>query len=314
MEENGKNINKNRKLDDLPCNSCGSDDFKVIFNRPYNAELSNNISVFVATTDEFNNYGRIVKCKNCGLVYTNPRPPKPLLEEGYSTGKDETYLLESSSRSINAHLSLNTIKRFVRGGKLLELGSSVGYFLNAARLDFDIAGFEPSKWACDIAKERFKLEIFNSPFKTENLTPETFDVISMVDVIEHLTDPKDTLKKVSELIKPGGLLYIVTPDISGLTAKILRKYWWGLRPSHIYYFTPKTLNKMLKELGFKVVLKKSYGRIFALNYWASRLKNYPSFLRVPIEKTIDIFGIKDKLVYLDTRDTMEICAIKEKTI
>ena len=47
MEENGKNINKNRKLDDLPCNSCGSDDFKVIFNRPYNAELSNNISVFV---------------------------------------------------------------------------------------------------------------------------------------------------------------------------------------------------------------------------------------------------------------------------
>ncbi|MBU2530377.1 MAG: class I SAM-dependent methyltransferase, partial [Elusimicrobia bacterium] len=309
MEENKTNMEKDSELDNLPCNLCGADNFKIIFNRPYNAEISNDLSIFVATTDEFNNYGRVVKCKNCGLVYTNPRPPKPLLEEGYTTGKDECYLSESSSRSINAHLSLNTIKRFVGGGKLLEIGSSVGYFLNAARLDFDITGFEPSKWACDIAKKRFKLDIFNSPFKTEYLPSENFDVISMVDVIEHLTDPKDTLKKMSGIIKPGGLLYIVTPDINGLTAKILRSYWWGLRPSHICYFTPKTLGKMLKELGFKVVLKKSYGRIFSLNYWASRLKNYPAFLRLPIEKLIDVFDLKDKLVYLDTRDTMEICAI-----
>ena len=301
------------EFEEVPCNVCGSRRFKVLFDHQYGGEMAGGVGYFVATTDDFQDYGRIVKCSDCGLAYTNPRPTQAVLAKGYSDYKDEEYLLESSSRSINAHLSLNTIKRFADKGKLLEIGSSVGYFLNAARLDFDAVGFEPSEWACRIASERFKLEIHNSPFDAARLQPESFDVVAMLDVAEHLTDPKAALKEIAGVLKPGGLLYLVTPDFSGLTAKILRSYWWGLRPSHIYYFTPETLGVILEELGFEIVLKKSFGRMFSLGYWLSRLKNYPAFVRLPVEKFIGAMNMKDKLVYIDTRDTMEICARKKKT-
>lgn len=298
-------------LEEVSCNLCGSNRFKVLYHRPYDLDSVGEMARYAATTDEFQRYGRIVRCLRCGFVYTNPRPRADELLQGYAACVDDAYVVEGSSRSINAHLSLNTLKRFVRSGRLLEVGSSTGYFLNAARADFEVLGLEPSRWACRRAHERFKLEVYDEPFETASRLPKAgFDAVTMIDVLEHLLDPAGAVVRAAEVLKPGGVLYLVTPDIGSLSARLLRGYWWGLRPAHLHYFDRRTLTRLLESRGFEVVCAKSFGRIFSWGYWLSRLRHYPAVVYWTLQGLIRAFGIEDKILYLDTRDSIEVCARK----
>jgi len=298
------------QLQTVPCSLCGSRDHVPLFERPYAEETLLDCATFAASTDEFSAYGRIVRCKACGLVFVNPRPTHERLLAGYSACVDASYLEESSSRSINAHLSLRTIAKHARAGRLLDVGCATGYFLNAARVDFEVVGLEPCEWACRICRDRFKLEAYPETLQADRFAPESFDVVTLIDVLEHLADPKAAVLRAARLLKPGGLLYIVTPDIESLSAKLLRGYWWGLRPAHMHYFSPATLECLLAEASARIVRRKSFGRIFSYGYWCSRLKNYPSWTHSLVRPAITLLGIEDKLLYLDTRDSIEVCALK----
>jgi 2-polyprenyl-3-methyl-5-hydroxy-6-metoxy-1,4-benzoquinol methylase len=298
-------------LETVSCNLCGADDFDVLFNSPMEEGDATRLADYVASTNRYDRYGRVVRCRRCALVYTNPRLSQETLRAGYTGSVDTDYAEEDASRSINAHIALRTIRKFVRAGRLLDVGCSTGYFLNAARLDFEVHGIEPSRWAADHARERLRLEIQHGGLEDVTLAAGSVDVVSMSDVIEHFSDPRRALERVHGLLKPGGLLYLVTPDISGLAARLLRGRWWGLRPAHLYYFSRATLARLLQETGFRPVLTRSYGRIFTYGYWLSRLKGYPSFVHDTIARGIDALDIHDKLLYIDTRDSVELCAVKE---
>ena len=301
----------NPNLDAVCCNLCGASDSRVLFESP--AALSPRVELadFLASVDRFDHYGRIVRCRSCGLVYTSPRPSAADLAHGYTQAVDDDYAQEDSSRSINAHLALHTIKRFARGGRLLDVGCATGYFLNAARLDFETCGIEPSRWAADYARERLKLDVLQGVLDEIALPPGSFDVVTLNDVIEHFVDPATVLARLNTLLRPSGLLYLVTPNIESVSARVLRGYWWGLRPAHLYYFSPRTLTAMLERAGFRVVSLKRYGRMFTYGYWLSRLKSYPRWLRASAAAVVRGLGIEDKFLYLDTRDSMEVCALKQ---
>lgn len=296
-------------FDTVSCNLCGGARSRRLFHRAYQ-HGSPDAASFAATTDEYSGYGTIVRCLDCGLVYTNPRPTAAMLAKGYAECDDDLYLQEGTGRSINAHLSLGTIRRFIKSGRLLEVGSATGYFLNAARADFDVEGIEPSESARRVARERFRLDCRGGTFESARIEPASKDAVAMIDVIEHLGDPKSSLRLAAQALRPGGILYLVTPDIGSLSARLLGGSWWGLRPAHIYYFDSRTLRRMLEEAGFEVVLAKSYGRIFTWGYWSGRLRHYPRFIHGTIRAAIGWLGIEEKMLYLDTRDSIEICARK----
>jgi 2-polyprenyl-3-methyl-5-hydroxy-6-metoxy-1,4-benzoquinol methylase len=304
-------LNARGATEAVACNLCGADDFDVLFNSPMEEQDPARLADYVASTNRYDRYGRVVRCRRCTLVYTNPRLSQETLRAGYAGSVDTDYAAEDASRSINAHIALRTIRKFVRTGRLLDVGCSTGYFLNAARLDFEVHGIEPSRWAADHARERLRLEIQHGNLEDVTLSPGSLDVVSMNDVIEHFSDPREALQRVHRLLKPGGLLYLVTPDISGLAARVLRGKWWGLRPAHLYYFSRATLARLLEQTGFRPVLTRSYGRIFTYGYWLSRLEGYPSFVHGPIARAIAALDIHEKLLYLDTRDSVELCAVKE---
>ncbi|MBI5209524.1 MAG: class I SAM-dependent methyltransferase [Elusimicrobia bacterium] len=295
------------KLSEAAC-LCGSREHKTLYERPYPRVFVP--EDFNATTDRFDAYGRIVRCSSCRLVFTNPRPDDAFITEGYAASADDQYADEAPSRAINAHLCLATIRRFIREGRLLEVGCAAGYFLNAARSDFDVEGVEPSRWAAESAARRFGVAVHAATLPEARLAAEGYDVVVLVDVIEHLTDPVGALAECRRLLKPGGWLYLVTPDIDSLSAKVLRGSWWGLRPAHFYYFSPKTLSALLEKAGFETALCRSYGRMFTLDYWSSRLKNYPALVRVFVERTISTMQVRDKFVYINTRDSFELVARK----
>lgn len=297
-------------LESVSCNLCGSSGSTVLYESPLGLSDPEGVADFMASTDRFDRYGRIVRCQGCGLVYTNPRPPSAEIARGYSEAVDRDYAIEDSSRSINAHLALHTIKRFVGSGRLLDVGCSTGYFLNAARLDFEPCGVEPSRWAAEYACSRLRLEVHHGTLADASLAEGSFDVITLNDVIEHLTDPLAALGTLRALLRPRGLLYLVTPNIRSLSARLLGGRWWGLRPAHLYYFAPDTLSAMLEKAGFEVAQVKSYGRIFTYGYWLSRLKNYPRWAFGAAGALIRALSVEDKFLYLDTRDSMEVCALR----
>lgn len=295
-------------LERVRCGLCDGDHSRVLFRSTPAIEDPDDFADFVASTDSFDRYGTIVRCLRCGLVYTNPRPTADRIGRGYERAVDRVYAEEDASRSINAHMSLYTIRKLISTGRLLDIGCSTGYFLNAARLDFDTFGIEPSAWAVEYARRRLGLNVRRGT--VEGLGPENglFDVVAMNDVIEHVTDPAGALARIARVTRPGGVLYLVTPDIGSLSASILRGRWWGLRPAHLYYFSRETLTAILARAGFDVVLMRSYGRIFTYGYWLTRLRSYPAWVSRIAAAAVRILGIEDKFLYLNTRDSLEVCA------
>jgi SAM-dependent methyltransferase len=289
------------------CNLCGSGDSRVRFAAmdgwPIDAA-----GHYAASTDKFGAYGTIRQCRTCGLVYTSPRIRPERMFDGYSANEDTEYVTEGDSRSMNAYLALAVIRRHAQGGRLLDVGCNTGFFLNAARLSYDVAGVEPSAWARKFANEKLHLGVAAGSLEQAKFPDASFDVTTLIDVIEHLPDPKAALCEVARVTKPGGILYLVTPDVESISARLLRGRWWGLRPAHIYYFSPRTLRRLLYECGFEVVSMSSYGRIFTWQYWLSRLSNYPRPLYWSVETVMRLLGIQDKFLYLDTRDSMQVVA------
>lgn len=294
-------------LETVVCNLCGSAQSRVRFDSP-GAWTADDAAHFAATTDKFGAYGTIRECAGCGLVYTNPRPTAEALLSGYAGNDDADYESERDSRSMNAHLSLAMIRRHAPGGKLLEIGCANGFFLNAARMSYETVGLEPSRAASDYARTRLRLDVPAGTLEEARFPDASFDVVALIDVIEHLADPLAALRAIARVTKPGGIVYLVTPDIDSLSARVLRGRWWGLRPAHVYYFSTRTLSKMLAQAGFETVESRSYGRIFSWGYWLTRLSNYPAFVSAPIALVVRALGIEDKFLYIDTRDSVQMIA------
>jgi SAM-dependent methyltransferase len=294
-----------------PCRLCGSGNQRLLYKKKRYDGVRPELNV-VITSDIYGSYEDIVLCGDCGFAYQDPAPGERDLKSAYSVLRDDRYFEEDDCRSMNAHLSLRTIRRHRSGGALLDVGSSTGIFLNAARISFDVHGVEPSVWAAGFARDSLNLKtVINDTFENSVLPEAGFDVVSLIDVIEHVADPRKTLQKACRLLKPGGLLYLVTPDIRSLSASLLGRYWWGLREAHLSYFSERTITRLLEDLGFSVVEKRSYGRIFSYAYWLSRIRKYPALFYNTADLLGKVLDIGNKVIYINTRDSIEVCAIKK---
>jgi SAM-dependent methyltransferase len=169
-------------------------------------------------------------------------------------------------------------------------------------------GVAPGRSAGDYGGGRLRLDARAARVGDAGSPDASFDVVALIDVVEHLADPLALLREAARVTRPGGILYLVTPDVDSLSARVLRGRWWGLRPAHIYYFSRRSMAAALERAGFEVVEVRSYGRIFTWGYWLSRLSNYPRLAQAPVEAAMKLLGIRDKFLYLDTRDSMQLVA------
>ncbi|MEE8425406.1 MAG: class I SAM-dependent methyltransferase [Elusimicrobiota bacterium] len=311
LSEDIKTSAENRvsTTESVDCNLCGSAESRVRYCSD-GASPADEAAHFAATTDRYGDYGTVRECLGCGLVYTSPRLKAQDIHRGYVEVEDRDYSAESDSRCMNAYLGLARIRKHVPGGSLLEIGCSTGFFLNAARTTYEVVGVEPSRWAARCARKRLGLEIAAPTMEEARFPAAHFDAVALIDVIEHVADPSALISEISRVLKPKGVLYLVTPDIGSFSARLLRGKWWGLRPAHLFYFSRRTLRAMLEKAGFEVVSMRSYGRIFTWGYWLSRLVNYPRPITLAVRAFIRILRIEDKFLYLDTRDSVQLIARK----
>lgn len=208
----------------------------------------------------------LVQCRSCGLVYANPR----LREEDVLKRYDARYFFEEYLPAFKAGpdgfdpaLIRKHYGLFLRilanahspGRKLLDIGCGAGFFLKAAEEDgWQGEGIEVSAAASAYGRDVLKVKVRTGRFETAGLSPRSFDVITLLDTIEHLPDPLASLEQARRLLKRGGLLLLNTPDLRSLSHVILGPSWAVLSPAeHLYNFSAKTLSRLLTQAGFRVI-------------------------------------------------------------
>jgi len=211
-------------------------------------------------------FGRfIVKCKKCGLVFAFPHPSEeeilgryesPLFFNEYLKNFHATYK-EYDFLFIEKHfrIFLDLLgKIYFPGAKLLDVGCGPAFFLKAAIEEgWKGEGVEVSNLAANYAENIVKVPVHRGSLESLSIADESYDLITMLDLLEHLLNPLETLQIAYRLLKKGGHIFACTPDYHSLSRFCLRKSWAVLSPGeHLFYFTSKSLSYLFKLARFKI--------------------------------------------------------------
>jgi hypothetical protein len=171
-------------------------------------------------------------------------------------------------------------------GRLLDVGCGHGLLLDEARKrGYDPVGLELSTASAQFARGVLELDVREETVDQLDGSAR-FQVITLVDVLEHVADPLDMIDRCRQLLAPGGLLCLVTPDPSSLTARAARRRWWSLVPAHSYLIPRKTLLELLSARGLAIAADVPYVRSFSVNYWLGGLAERIKRLAFPAESLL----------------------------
>jgi 2-polyprenyl-3-methyl-5-hydroxy-6-metoxy-1,4-benzoquinol methylase len=263
--------NESLTWESCACDWCGSNKSELIFVGPDRLER---------LPGQF----QMVRCTECGLYRQNPRLAWSSLKHYYTENYSSFPKLVQEHRSWLKRLDkrygpwkrLRAIERYQPGGRLLEVGCATGIFLEevARSKNWEAVGIEPSPEPARHAKEMLNLPIHEGRFAEVDLPKNSFDVIALWNVLEHLEHPIQDMRYAHSLLKEGGLLVMAVPNLEGLESKVFQNYWagWDL-PRHTYLFPRQTLRRILNELGYNTLALKCISTSYhllghTLDFWS----------------------------------------------
>lgn len=243
----------------MDCDFCGSRDFHVW-----------GASVAIRTL-----HSVMVRCKNCGLFYTNPRASKGDLKAFYQsywkkggTGRFHADCLDEATWAVTERHSRERIRRYGRSGRFLDVGCGPGIVLKAARDEgYEACGVDVSRHAVEYAQRQLGFKrVFAGPLEEAGYPEGSFDVVHIWHTMEYVTNLNAFLTEVHRVLKDEGLLIIGTINISALLVRLRRWFWllrgWvppmGVGTEWVYAFDPGVLRRILSARGFVVKEMRVY--------------------------------------------------------
>ncbi len=233
----------------------------------------------------------IVRCRNCSLIYVNPRLKSP--EQIYWGEKEKYYseaklVLEGKARhhrDVNYISDLRLIVKFKPRGNLLDVGTNMGTFLRMARnMGWNLYGVEPSAPLSEMARKFFGLNVKTAYLEEAKFECKFFDVVTMVDVFEHIAQPGKILSEINRILKDDGILFIKVPNglfnlfkfnLANLSGR-LKQHDIFDSYEHVVHYTQATLQAMLRKFGFKAI-KIFIGKPIQLPAWHKYVGFYYSY-------------------------------------
>ena len=262
-------------------------------------------------------YDGILRCEACGYVFADMSLSDEellrLYNEEFFTGAEfSDYASDEKFFRKNFELRFKELSRFMepaRHRRLLEIGSAYGFFLDTVKQHFESAeGIDITDAGTLHARERLGLNVVQADFLAHDYSARKFDVVCMWDTVEHLREPQAYVEKIAAHTEPGALLALTTGDIASLNARLRGARWRLIHPpTHLHYFSPATIGRMLDAHGFEVVYNRycgfwrSFGNV-AYNVLVLR-QNRPALFR-PVERT----GLARLGFYLNLYDIMYVIA------
>ena len=228
----------------------------------------------------------IWRCEMCDSLYLNPQPTDEVLAEIYGNryflGADtpEAHEQRKQLKQATARGYLDQLKNYRKGltnGSLLEVGCGQGEFLIEAEAEgYDVTGVEYSAHAVEIAQSNLQRgHVLIGEVETADLPPHSFDVVVSTDVIEHVRDPKAYLRAIHRVLKPGGILLMVTISLDTLTAKVLQHRWMEFKIEHMHYFSDNALHGLLMTQGYHQVRRLPAYKRLTPAYVMAHFERYP---------------------------------------
>ncbi|MEK7275779.1 MAG: class I SAM-dependent methyltransferase [Chloroflexota bacterium] len=302
----------------VSCNLCGSNASRELYPATkIDTSTPSNGSAFLCTSPDYGTHYRIVQCAECGFAYANPRGEAADVIRAYESVEDPLYLRERIGREITFRKHLKRMHRFTGkpdGRRLLDVGAYIGVFVEVAKAaGWKAEGIEPSGWAVGEA-QKLGLAVRQGTLATGGYSENSFDAITLWDVIEHFDDPQAELRQVLRLLKPGGVVVIHTIDIGSSTAKMMGRRWPFLMEMHIMFFSRATLHAMLRQAGFQYLGDHTQGRYLRLGYLAGRVSAaFGVGIGGPLQRIVAALKVADRAVPINTLDLFTAYARKPLT-
>lgn len=200
------------------------------------------------------------RCHDCGLLFA-PQRERDDLHEIYSDEYfenypgNESYGEDEPQRRFEAKQRIVWIQEYVSKGSVLEVGAANGIFLDEMRsVGFEVFGVEPAAGMASEAKSRFDVDVRAGFLETVELPSDTFDIICAWHVLEHISKPLGSMKRLREVIADDGTLFLEIPNILSSRAKHDGTRWFNLDPAnHVAFYTPDQMRVLLDQAGFEMI-------------------------------------------------------------
>ena len=204
-----------------------------------------------------------VQCKQCGTVRVDPQLAPHAVADIYALGyknKKQASFSTASNPALFGSL-IQSFERYRRSQHLLDVGCFTGKFLVTARESgWHVHGVELSEPAVDFCRTSLGLDVRRGTLQSaESFPPASMDIVTMFDVIEHLPKPLLDMERARSVLRPGGLLYVETPNYGSIARRLLGKEWRVFFPWHFYYYTADTISGLLERSGFEIVSVRAVG-------------------------------------------------------
>jgi len=256
----------------------------------------------------------IYRCGRCShAFYSSPTladEVRNTYDYKYFHGKEfYDYSAERAALTKNFRKRLCELTKLKGTGRLLEIGCAYGFFLELAAKSYDVEGIEVVEDCVRDMDEGLRARVSLADYLSMPERSESFDVVCMWDVVEHLLDPRGFVEKAYRELKPGGLITLTTGDISSLNARARGEKWRLIHPpSHAHYFTAASVKRMLLGAGFTDVsisypgAHRSVGALI-YNIFLNDMKGVHKRRRRAALEALST-ALRDVSVYLNFRDIM----------
>jgi transcription elongation factor Elf1 len=202
----------------------------------------------------------LFRCQSCGFLFA----PQRNLEELHELYDDsyfaeypggESYDADEDQRKYEASLRIDWIRHYVQSGRVLEIGAAEGGFLEVMRdAGFSVFGVEPAEGLAQIARDQRGIDVRAGFIEDVELPTEPFDIVCAWHVLEHITKPHASIRRLRESIAEDGKFFIEIPNIESVKAKRTTTEWFHLDPRHhVAFYNEAQLGKLLGDCGFELI-------------------------------------------------------------
>ncbi len=197
----------------------------------------------------------LLRCPSCSHTWLENRPMRE--EMGRYYGPEYHRAVGNAGESSNKRWKrqLQVISKYKTGGSILDIGCSSGAFLGHLKGGpWNLFGIEPSLPTAERARALTGAQVFAGDVEDAVFPPNSFDVVTCSDVMEHLYEPRDVFRNVTKWLKPGGIFYVFVPNIKSWEARAFRSYWYGLDlPRHLHHYSAESLTGLAMSAGLREV-------------------------------------------------------------
>jgi SAM-dependent methyltransferase len=280
------------------CPLCGSNDFKVFAESTID-ERKLTSSTFASRKLPEYMHPRMVECNACGMLYANPALQQETLGEAYKEASFDGQLESLLAARTYRRLLENYRAPSLHGGDALDIGAGDGAFVEQLlAMGFNNAvGVEPSDAPIQTAKPEIRGHLRQGLFAASEFSPNSLDLISCFQVMEHVPSPLEMSKDAFSLLKPGGLFFVVVHNRRALSAKILGEKSPIFDIEHLQLFDERTGEQLLQRAGFGSVSVKSLSNTYPIDYWI-KLFPFPAAMKTALRRSAQISRLGDILISL----------------